>query len=533
MVLGSVIIHCDLDCFYAQVERERLKLPLDACIAVVQWSMVLAVSYPARKYGIKRGFKTSDIQKAAGDKVTVVEVETIGSTSKTTEDDAGQASDDTQGREKVSLERYRKASANVFAAIVESLQGYDAKLERASIDEAYIDVSAAVDRRMRVQAGAKEFPAETMVVGDKLDLSSESDMRLAHGADIAREIRRKVFQSCNYTMSAGISMNKLLAKFASAKNKPNKQTIVPLGSVSELMRDVPLRKLRGLGGKLGSLIESMGVSTAGEATRFTMAELTEKLGRHKDAEFVYNCVRGVDKSTVVERDTTKSILAAKSFKPEMSLDILERQWLPLLSDELVQRMRFDTSINNRDARTIVISFRARPKGQSRGFTAASRSIPMPPDSNDSWAKTLAKASLAVMNSVMFKDGRFCFPINFIGLTATNFQNRAKSGESICNYFSASASSKDDTSTKTEKQTSHLSKDGEHKRRIQERSDRELALRLHREENSGIKKPSKKGAATAKGSNKRKSSQTKGKRGSSSGNMTMDMFFKTRSNSTKK
>ncbi|PXF49956.1 N-acetyltransferase eso1 [Gracilariopsis chorda] len=153
MAAVKVILHCDLDCFYAQVERERLGLPQNASIAVVQWSMALAVSYPARKYGISRGSSVDDIRKAAGDNVTIVPVETIGGGS--AEPRSNQNHPDlvnlrftgVQATEKVSLARYRNASSQVFAAMAEVLSGYDAKLERASIDEAYIDVTVEVDRR--------------------------------------------------------------------------------------------------------------------------------------------------------------------------------------------------------------------------------------------------------------------------------------------------------------------------------------------------------------------------------------------------
>jgi nucleotidyltransferase/DNA polymerase involved in DNA repair len=50
-----VIIHLDLDCFYAQVEQQRLQLPREDPIAVQQWGSILAVNYPARKEGVKRG----------------------------------------------------------------------------------------------------------------------------------------------------------------------------------------------------------------------------------------------------------------------------------------------------------------------------------------------------------------------------------------------------------------------------------------------------------------------------------------------
>ena len=60
---NRIVLLFDLDCFYAQCERVRLGLPLDACLALLQWNSVLAVTYPARnKYNIKRGDTWDTIQ---------------------------------------------------------------------------------------------------------------------------------------------------------------------------------------------------------------------------------------------------------------------------------------------------------------------------------------------------------------------------------------------------------------------------------------------------------------------------------------
>lgn len=50
-----VIIHLDLDCFYAQVEKRRLKIPDGQPVVVQQWGSLLAVNYDARKFGVERG----------------------------------------------------------------------------------------------------------------------------------------------------------------------------------------------------------------------------------------------------------------------------------------------------------------------------------------------------------------------------------------------------------------------------------------------------------------------------------------------
>lgn len=542
----SVIVHCDLDCFYAQVERVRLGLKEDACVAVVQWNSALAVSYSARAYGIKRGSTADEIRNVAGDKVLIVPVETIGGSAPREDEDSAVRSDasgaDTKNTEKVSLARYRKASAEVFAAMSANMPS-DVVFERASIDEAYFDVTAEVERRMRRArtddvAGAPDLSG-TVVVGDKLDLGSDLDRRLAVGAAIAAEIRARVWSQCSYTVSAGICFNKMLAKFASAKNKPNKQTLVPLRSIAELMEEVPLRKLRGLGGKLGSAVEALGVSTAGEATtKLTKPQLLQALRNPKDVEFVFNSVRGIDDSEVQARSKPKSLLAAKNFGSSMSLDPVEHKWVPLLAQELADRLCFDCEQYRREAKTLSITFRVKsadaPAGSYGHMTNATRSTAMPRpgagtsetgDTNPRAAPIVA-ATMTILRTAMGNES-FSYPITFIGITASNFVEHAAPAASISRYLqapsitcspgsltkalsskalgmpvvkpssSASAQSGDTGSVVRNKQQqlesfcdslpqSNAPRDSEtsHARRLQEKADRELALRLHREMQSG-------------------------------------------------
>jgi hypothetical protein len=65
-------------------------------------------------------------------------------------------------------------------------------------------------------------------------------------------VRAAVKNETDYTLSGGVSHNKMLAKLASAQNKPNKQTIVPSSGIALLMKTLPLRSIRGLGGKFGA-----------------------------------------------------------------------------------------------------------------------------------------------------------------------------------------------------------------------------------------------------------------------------------------
>lgn len=489
----SVILHLDLDCFYAQVERERLLLPPSAAVVVIQWSMALAVTYPARALGIKRGMHLDEIRKLADPSVTIVHVETIGGNHV---ESSMIVPPDAPNTQKVSLARYRMASARVFEAMTAVLARYGAVLERASIDEAYIDVTVEADRR--AGGGREVVELEGMVVvGDKMDLGNASDLRLMHGAVIAAEVRQRVLRDCRYTVSAGVSVNKLLAKFASARNKPDGQTVVPLAAVETLMWDVPLRKLRGLGGKLGKEVEEMGATTAGEARRLSLERLEERVGS-KFGRFVYESVRGIDESEVRERDKTKSLLAAKSFQRAMTLEPVERKWLPILAEELAERVGVESELHNREARTLVVSFRVKAAGSKGEMVSGSRSAEMPLGGVEGRAEAIFKMGIGILRKVMKEEKQYSFPINFVGLTGTNLLERANANESISRYFQARGEKRDGE----EREEGRLVRDsaGEHQRRLQESRDREMALRLHREESMKslgkvIRKPSVKRGIT--------------------------------------
>jgi DNA polymerase eta len=131
-----VICHLDLDCFYCQVEHVRLQIPNDEPLAVQQWHSVIAVNYAARKAGVKRGMNVKEVKSLCAT-IHLIHVELIGNS----DNESGeQQSKSNAGNTKVSLERYRRASES----IMNIFQRF-APCERASIDEAYIDLSQLVD----------------------------------------------------------------------------------------------------------------------------------------------------------------------------------------------------------------------------------------------------------------------------------------------------------------------------------------------------------------------------------------------------
>ncbi|KAL8425862.1 hypothetical protein ACSSS7_008300 [Eimeria intestinalis] len=130
-----IFCHVDLDCFYCQVEQRRLGVSSDQPLAVQQWESLIAVNYPARACSIRRGENVRRALALCPD-LKLVHVETLDSTE-------GRTPTKEQPNwltHKVTLQRYRDASAEVLSLLLDHCQ----QAEKASIDEMYFDLTAQV-----------------------------------------------------------------------------------------------------------------------------------------------------------------------------------------------------------------------------------------------------------------------------------------------------------------------------------------------------------------------------------------------------
>ena len=394
-----VVIHLDLDCFYAQVEAKRLGIDPSVPLAVQQWSGLIAVNYPARHRGVKRHLNVTEAKKLVPELVCV-HVETIGDDegghvdAETAEDDAHDAagvgvpttektdgtSHDKQSR-KVSLRRYRRASWRVMSALADRCE----HVERASIDEAYVDVTREVDAAVATADAAvvdemvRDGIRASGAVVPLTPSTSEHDRRLAVGAHVCAEIRAAVFERTGFTMSGGVAHNKMLAKLASARNKPNKQTAVSARAVTEMMESLPMRSIKGLGGKLGEKVEAAlrrvfgegsGAGGSGRGSSYeggfpasALASLHPDALRAelepKTAAWLSRVAAGEDVEPVVAnvREGVKSVNAFKSFAAVDDASGVHR-WLRVLSGELAERLVEDRAVLRRQPRHLRLEYRA-------------------------------------------------------------------------------------------------------------------------------------------------------------------------------
>ena len=494
-----MIIHLDLDAFYAQVESRRLGIHASTPLVVQQWRGIIAVNYAARAAGIKRHLTVDEAAKLCPG-VVFVHVETIGDDEdeeddehvaedhgrdandeskknatgclKTDLDDALRrattyrpndgtfARDDepsrravvtnTNGgclneppdreRRKVSLARYRRASVAVMETLADVFP--DGAVERASVDEAYVDVTREVDAILRKGLDSNDVTSRLAAgleasghVRALRPEASVSDARLALGADACRRARAAVFAKTGYTMSGGIAHNKMLAKLASARNKPNKQTVVSRAAVDEMLEGLPMRSIKGLGGKLGERVEralverfaeedgegnAPGDGTAPGASRsaaerrarsgtgrgssyeggFTAASLRALFSNENarkrnqtssgldDKTFAWleRASRGEDADPVVAnvRDGAKSVTAFKSFKPVFE-KARAHTWLKVLALELAERLAEDRRRFSRTPRTVRLEWRAEPNARAvpprESFETRSKTFAFPADAS--------------------------------------------------------------------------------------------------------------------------------------------------------
>ncbi|XP_040968418.1 DNA polymerase eta isoform X2 [Gossypium hirsutum] len=186
------------------------------------------------------------------------------------------------------------------------------------------------------------------------------DKLLACGILIVAELRMQVLKETEFTCSAGIAHNKMLAKLASGMNKPAQQTVVPFSSVKGLLDTLPIRKMKQLGGKLGiSLQMDMGVNTVGDLLQFPEEKLQERYGINTGT-WLWNIARGISGEEVEGRLLPKSHGSGKTFPGPRALKTVPavQHWLNQLCEELSERLCSDLDQNKRIAHTLTLHARA-------------------------------------------------------------------------------------------------------------------------------------------------------------------------------
>ena len=194
------------------------------------------------------------------------------------------------------------------AVVREILHRFSSLVEPLSLDEAYLDVTA--DR------GAP--------------------------GQLAQVIRDLIFQKTKLTSSAGVGPNKLIAKIASARCKPNGQLEVTVEEVPGFMKDLSVREIWGIGQKTEKRLWELGVKTCGDLQRFPRPELVDLFG--KFGSELFDLCRGIDDRPVEPDRPRKSLSTEETFVSDLeTLEQCEERLAELFQDLMADLAQKETN----------------------------------------------------------------------------------------------------------------------------------------------------------------------------------------------
>ena len=269
------IIHVDMDAFYASVEQHDNPELRGKPIAVGggQYGVVAAASYEARKFGIRSAMPGRMALEKCPHLIVV----------------------------KPRFQRYKEISQQIRTIFYE----YTDLVEPLSLDEAYLDVT-------------------------------ENKKGIESANDIARAIRQRIFEETGLTASAGISVNKFLAKVASDYNKPNGQKTIHPTQIIEFMEELPIEKFYGIGKVTANKMHEMHIFKGADLKKKSLEELIRLFG--KSGNYYYNVVRGIHKSEVKPHRIQKSVAVEETFWDNLLDEDSVFKQLQLISEELETRL---------------------------------------------------------------------------------------------------------------------------------------------------------------------------------------------------
>lgn len=270
------IIHVDMDAFYASVaelDHPELRGKAIAVGGGGVRGVVAAASYEARKFGVKSAMSGARAIQKCPHLIFV----------------------------KTDFPRYKELSLRIR----EIFHQYTDLVEPLSLDEAYLDVTE----------------------NKKGNPSANS---------IAKEIRAKIYEETGLRASAGISINKFIAKVASDINKPNGQKTIHPEEVIDFLEELPINKFYGVGKVTATKMYNLGIFVGNDLKKKTLEELVKHFG--KSGKHYYNIVRGIHHSIVDPNRIRKSVAAERTFSEDISSEIFMLERLDEIADELERRM---------------------------------------------------------------------------------------------------------------------------------------------------------------------------------------------------
>lgn len=270
------IVHCDCDCFFAAVEMRDnpalRNIPLAVGGSADRRGVISTCNYEARAFGVHSAMSTARAMRLCPD-LTVIPG---------------------------NMEKYRQISREIMAIYRE----YTDLIEPLSLDEAYLDVT-------------------------------DSNHCQGSATRIAEEIRARVVAQTGITISAGVAPNKFIAKVASDWKKPDGLFVVQPQQVDGFVRQLPVKKIPGVGEKTAARLQAIGVESCDDLRGYTLAQLVEQFGRF--GQRLYDVCRGIDERPVRTSRTRKSVSVEHTYAYDLPDLHRCQEQIPMLMQQLQAR----------------------------------------------------------------------------------------------------------------------------------------------------------------------------------------------------
>jgi len=252
------IIHVDMDAFYASVEQRdhpeyRGKPLVVGGPPQGRGGVVATASYEARKFGVRSAMSSKKAVQLCPNAIFVYPRFAV----------------------------YKEVSNRIR----EIFSRYTDLIEPLSLDEAYLDVT-------------------------------EDKQNIGSAIEIATLIKQAIKDELQLTASAGVSVNKFVAKIASDINKPDGLKFIGPSAIERFMETLPVEKFFGVGKVTAEKMKKMGLHTGQDLKQLSEADLVKNFG--KTGKFYYHIVRGIDDRPVQPHRETKSMGAEDTFAYDLT-----------------------------------------------------------------------------------------------------------------------------------------------------------------------------------------------------------------------
>ncbi len=345
------IIHIDMDAFYASVEQRDQPSyqgkPLVVGGSPAQRGAVAAASYEARQYGIYSATPSRTAYHKCPHLIFV------------------------------------PPRFDVYRAISEQIREifyrYTDLVEPLALDEAYLDVT-------------------------------QNKVGLTSATRIAQEIKQQIYETTQLTASAGISINKFLAKIASGMDKPNGLFLIPPDQAATFIEQLPIEKFYGVGQVTTTKMHGLGIQIGADLKQWSEADLVQQFG--KVGRFYYKIARAQDDRPVQPNRIRKSLGAENSFDP----DLIDRPEILQALEAIAAILKRRSDAQHTTGRTLTLKLKYADYQQ----VTRSKTLPFAIEHLD----TIVSVAIELLGLVKIDHQ----PIRLLGLTISNLSGAANDVE---------------------------------------------------------------------------------------------------------